>query len=196
MRHRHGHFTEQRRPELADAERRPAVRQVHVGKAAAEHWLLVPERRGAEWPEEISLERCLRCPLAQHRSGAEVEPDARVPDVAVQEPLVGRGLGNGCPLGVLALAEPVEQPAVVEHCGVDEAADGQGVSRPQLDRLLRAHGRRPPKECRQGDRDYSEPRNTPSHEDPPLLWDWVMERPQPFTAPMVKPWMKRSMKRL
>src|SRR6266568_4677812 len=150
-------------------------------------WLFVPERRGTvDGTEEIGLERGLRCPLAQHRSGAEVEPDARVPDVAVQESLVGRGLHQARPLGVLTLPE-VEQAPVVVHCGVDEAADGQGVSRPQLDRLLRAHGRRPPKQRHERDHDSSEPRNTPSHEDPPLLWDWVMERPQPFTAPMVKP---------
>src|SRR5207245_5716500 len=116
-----------RRPERGDALGGAGVGEVYGGEAVAELRLLIPERRSpVERPEEIGLERGLRRPFAEHRLSREVETDARVPEVAVEEPLVDPWLDLGRPLGVLPLPETAgEQSAIVKEGGVDEAADGE-----------------------------------------------------------------------
>jgi hypothetical protein len=104
MRQGYGHLAEHRRPELPDPQRGAAVRQVHEGVARTQLRLLIPERRcPVKGPEEVGLERGLGRPLADHRLPGEVEADARVPDVAVEDRLVEPWLGHGCPLRALPL---------------------------------------------------------------------------------------------
>src|SRR5213076_693616 len=136
------------RPELADPHRGAAVREIHERVPDAELRLLVSERRiTVERSEEIGLERRSRCPLPERWRSVESEVDAGVPDVDIEDPLIDAGLEDlgltsdrntrGCNLGILPLHEGAEQPAGVEESHVDEPADRERLSFPQLDHLLR-----------------------------------------------------------
>src|SRR5439155_3590261 len=118
----YGHLAEQRRPELADAERGGAVREVGVREANPHLGLLVAERRRPiECAEEVGLQRRARRPLPHHRGPAEGEVDARIAHIAVQVGLVRGRLHRVRKLGVLAVAESKES-IVHEPRGVDESA--------------------------------------------------------------------------
>src|SRR5438034_11625826 len=102
----------------------------------------------------------------------EVQDEALVPDVNVEDPPVDARLigGRGGDISILPLSERAEQPDVVEQGPVDEPADGERLSLSQPDhlpgRLLRGSGARPSQD---GDHDYGEPRercHSLSHDSP------------------------------
>ena len=206
------HLGEQRRPVLADPQGGAAVREVGIGQAGSQPGLLVTEGREVLAAEEIGLDHAPGGPGPQDRLTPEVEAEAGVPDVAVGEGFVGRELGLGGPFRVLSLAEAAEALAVREERGVDEAADGERLARPQFEHFLGGGGTRFPEH--QGDCDPGEPPGRRSHGLPLAprpaaahrvyptphsgggpLWRWI-RLGYPLTAPIAKPSMKRSIKRL
>src|SRR2546425_11963410 len=168
-----GHLGEARRPDLADAHRRAAVRQVGENEAAADLRLLVPERwHTVEGPEEIELDGRPWRPLAEHWGAVEREVQARVPEVAVGVNLVGCRLVRWSirDRRVLSLSER-DEPATVSVQGrVDEPADGERLPLSQPDDLpgglLGGSGTCPSQD---GDHDCGEPRercHSLSHDSP------------------------------
>src|SRR5207247_10402691 len=87
---------------LPDAHRRATVRQVRIGDPDAQARLLVTERRRVLPAEEVDLDARPGTPAVEHLARAEIEPQARVADVAVDERVVVAQLGLVGPLGVLA----------------------------------------------------------------------------------------------
>src|SRR5439155_26571580 len=97
-------------------------------------------------------------------------------------------------LGVLPLSERAEQPDAVEQGPVYKAADRERLAFPQLDHLL---GRGGPCTSQHQDRGDSEPTqrcHSRSHDTPSVKGAYSVD--YPFTAPIVKPWMKRSINAL
>src|SRR5439155_24194012 len=96
-------------------------------------------------------------------------------------------------LGVLPLSERGEQPDAVELSPVCKVAVGERLAFHQLAHLLGRSGA-----CSQHrDRGDSEPTqrcHSRSHDTPSVKGAYSVD--YPFTAPIVKPWMKRSINAL
>src|SRR2546425_13333542 len=100
---------------------------------------------------------------------------------------------------------------VGEQSCVHKAADGERLPLPELHHLLRRGGRRNPEGHDRSDSGPRERCQSRSHEIPPPVKGGYsaalglysdprpaapLGPPYPFTAPIVKAWMKRSMKRV
>jgi len=109
VRQRDGHLAEHRRPELADPQRRAAIRQIDECETDAELRLLIPERgakAAGNAPKKSASIVALGDHFAEHRRTVEGKVDARVPDVAVEDTLVEAGLGQGRPLAFCPFPKP------------------------------------------------------------------------------------------
>src|SRR5439155_9466929 len=140
---RHRYLAEQRRPILANPERRAAVCQVGVKETGAQLWLLVAEaRRPVKCTEEVGLDDALRRPLAHHRRArCELQAEASITNVPIGEALVRPRLHVARQFRDLALAERADYPADVE-VGRAEAAPGRtGRSPTALAHLATGGGR-------------------------------------------------------
>ena len=98
------HVAEERRPGLADADRRVALGHVHVGEAQARVRLLVGEGAAGETAEEVHLHQAAELGAVGHLGPLPVQGQAGVADVAAVGPLV-RGVFARREFRGLAVAE-------------------------------------------------------------------------------------------
>src|SRR6266545_3619045 len=126
----------ERRPELADTNRRPAVGDVREGEAQTRLRLLFFESTGGvsagssiEAAEEVHLELSAGGPAGfPDLRPVERQGQTGVPNISAGEPLVPRELRGSGPLRVLAVAE-CEVLVLGERSGADEPPDDQTLRR-------------------------------------------------------------------